>query len=588
MLKNSLNIQNKVIFRMIIILLTVSFMLSCSTISSFATSQSNISLNLTDATLYTFNTSYDVETQTTTPSVKMPEEYPDSIQLSFDGVDNPADVTWSVYIGADTIRVDNTGFVSLYHTTYYYYRVPGGYIKTTAEKTDGSKPFKITEEHRYRDCTVKAIVRNVGVYYAKIKVKNYIIDNADLVIDNYIKNNIPSSWNTYNKVNAICKYAASFDYSSKYSSYVSMINYGAGDCWASTSLIINMCEKMGIEASLRYAADDLGASSNHRNALINIDGDLYVADAGYDGNGPRPYDLYKLENGFNFKNYGDGVSFYQYDGDETNLVIPATYNNKKVVDISDSILFYNQTNKNVLVSSVSIPSTVKSISEFAFSDSRGLTSINVDSKNPYYKDINGVLYSKNGNNLLYYPNALSGSYVVPDTTIVIDKYSFYYSKNLTSVSMAFGVKRIEEGAFGDCTSLEEVLLSDTVESIGDYAFANDKKLEKIFIPKSVTTISENAFSNSSPVIYGYKGSFAEKYAQTKGLSFVDLSQYKKGDVNYDGSIDIFDYTYLQICIDYNLDLSFVERKFMDINDDGKITIIDANLLRLKTIGYDVF
>ncbi len=55
-----------------------------------------------------------------------------------------------------------------------------------------------------------------------------------------------------------------------------------------------------------------------------------------------------------------------------------------------------------------------------------------------------------------------------------------------------GIKRLEDRAFENCKSLEEIVLPDSVTSIGPWCFSNSS-LKSIVIPDSVTEIGEVAF-----------------------------------------------------------------------------------------------
>ena len=55
-----------------------------------------------------------------------------------------------------------------------------------------------------------------------------------------------------------------------------------GDCWASSYTILNLCEKAGIKAHLRYAANDPGSDSDHRNVAALVDNKVYIGEAGYE------------------------------------------------------------------------------------------------------------------------------------------------------------------------------------------------------------------------------------------------------------------------------------------------------------------
>ena len=78
------------------------------------------------------------------------------------------------------------------------------------------------------------------------------------------------------------------------------------------------------------------------------------------------------------------------------------------------------------IEEINIPSSVTDIDTSAFAGCSYLTAINVSDGNPNYKSIDGVLFSKDGTELLWCPKRESGRYEVPE-----------------------GVTRIATGAFSD-------------------------------------------------------------------------------------------------------------------------------------------
>ena len=58
-----------------------------------------------------------------------------------------------------------------------------------------------------------------------------------------------------------------------------------------------------------------------------------------------------------------------------------------------------------------------------------------------------------------------------------------------------GIKRIEEGAFQECSNIVKVLISDTCTEIGSYAFYNCNNLREIVLPDSEILIGSYAFKN---------------------------------------------------------------------------------------------
>lgn len=83
---------------------------------------------------------------------------------------------------------------------------------------------------------------------------------------------------------------------------------------------------------------------------------------------------------------------------------------------------------------------------------------------------------------------------LPSTLITIGNNAFTYCFQLTSLNIPYGVTTISEEAFGACTSLENVTFPTTLKIIGDNAFAECFSLSKIVIPEGIEEIGDGAFS----------------------------------------------------------------------------------------------
>ena len=210
------------------------------------------------------------------------------------------------------------------------------------------------------------------------------------------------------------------------------------------------------------------------------------------------------------------------------------------------------------LTSINIPDSVTSVSEYAFYDCRSLTSVTIGNgvtsighyaffnceslTGVYITDIAAWCNIKFDNydsnplsyaGKLYLNNELVTDLVIPDSVTSIGKYAFYGCRSLTSIMIPDSVTSIGNGAFNRCGSLINIEVSknnnyyktiqgnlysadeknlilyasakmdvsfvipDNVTSIGKDAFYDCRFLTSITIPDSVTSIGSYAFAYCS-------------------------------------------------------------------------------------------
>ena len=101
--------------------------------------------------------------------------------------------------------------------------------------------------------------------------------------------------------------------------------------------------------------------------------------------------------------------------------------------------------------------------------SSNMDDIVVDNGNTNYTSLGGVLFNKDGSNLIAYPAGRKGAYRIPASAVNITEYSFKNSFGLTSISIPASVNQISDRAFVGCDSLTDVVIDGT-PVIGHYAF----------------------------------------------------------------------------------------------------------------------
>lgn len=581
-------------------------------IPAAGTSEKETDVESTEIYLYAMNDTYS-------SVISMPDTMQTSYQIQTSGK-NPVYTVVSGY----TAKVSETGLVTPKMQYVTYVDKNGNDVKSQWEYMFGETLISVQDG-------------NSTVYY-KFILKDYAEYYAEQKMDTFLKENITAEMSDYKKVETIARWLANnFNYSQYHSGYTGLMLDGGGDCWANTSAVNYMCEKLGLTVYARYAANDPGAGSGHRNSVVIIDGERYLVDCGYTGNAPRHYELSKMDYDYSYKILNDGtLRLYQYEGTDTNIVVPDTIDGRKVTVLGNSTFQYctqasdiesvtlpdslTTIEKNAFyncekLKSVTIPQNVSSIGLAAFVEGlseSSLTEIKVDPENPYFSEKDGVVFSKDGTKLIVFPSGRSGDYQIPDGTVSVGDYAFYYCVNVSSITVPGSVRSLGEGAFGNCSSLTKAVLNEGLEEIGEYAFQSSSGIRDIIIPASVKSVGKNGLRLSSEcrirvlstdtvwaddafrdsaLIAGKKDSTLQKYAENHGCTFVELSA--------DNRIPLQNEWFEQITSDYEYNGKSHEPEIessesapeLEQGSDYEVTYennINAGTATVKITGKDIF
>ena len=208
------------------------------------------------------------------------------------------------------------------------------------------------------------------------------------------------------------------------------------------------------------------------------------------------------------------------------------------------------------IESVYIPSSVEKIDRACFAKCDKLTSIKVDKKNKSYKDIEGVLFTKDGERLVQYPSGNSRTeYIFPESVKYVGDDAFEECKNLKSVILSektvsvgydafencdnletfdfLNVEEIGAAAFSSCDSLKTIRFTDRLKSIGNFAFGACDAIESVYIPSSVEKIDRACFAKCDKLTSIKVDKKNKSYKDIEGVLFTKdgerLVQYPSGN-----------------------------------------------------------
>lgn len=155
---------------------------------------------------------------------------------------------------------------------------------------------------------------------------------------------------------------------------------------------------------------------------------------------------------FAYEAMGGGICLTKYTGNVADVTIPDTLDGLPVIAIGNGAF-----QSNDILESVSIPASVKTISDNAFRECHRLRRISLGS---------GV-------------NEIGGM-------------AFLGCDALERVTIPANVRRVDIYAFAYCEGLSEVVIEEGVTSLGAYAFAYCPRLQTVTVPGSVTEIGKDA------------------------------------------------------------------------------------------------
>lgn len=275
--------------------------------------------------------------------------------------------------------------------------------------------------------------------------------------------------------------------------------------------------------------------------------------------------------GFVYTDNGTEITITGYTGSATELTIPSTIVGKPVtiiapnafndLNVLESVIistsvdeianhaFYSCSNLNSVtfesegndgvstiqsmafassrLNEVSLPKTLKSMATDTFRGCSELTHIHVDTFNPVYSSVDGVVYSNNGKTLYCFPWGRAGSYTIPTGVTKIGSSAFAWVLSITAVSIPSSVTTIESDAFYYCRNLSSVTLNSSgnegVIEVQSGVFA-ETSLASIYLPRSMANLTPGAFRNCQALTLIHVDPLNPTYSSIDGVLFSENGQ----------------------------------------------------------------
>ena len=266
------------------------------------------------------------------------------------------------------------------------------------------------------------------------------------------------------------------------------------------------------DEALENSKYKIGYNDDLSECLFDINGVSYKYGEKINVNGHVDINFYTSSEYFRIQDHGT-LNVFDYFGTKRIVVIPESYNGKKVTELGNYLFEGNNT-----IETIYLPKNLNNLGFGVFNGCSKLNNIIVDSNNSTYdsrNNCNAVIETESnilvaGCNSSTIPEGITEisdeafkglanltEINLPSSLTTIGYDAFEDCTGLTSLVIPEGVTTISWLAFGGCTGLKNLTLSSTVESIEDEAFKDCVSLTKLYIPENVSYIESGAFKGCS-------------------------------------------------------------------------------------------
>jgi hypothetical protein len=169
----------------------------------------------------------------------------------------------------------------------------------------------------------------------------------------------------------------------------------------------------------------------------------------------------------------------------------------------------------------------------------------VDTNNPGYSSVDGVLFNKNQTTLIGYPEGKAGSqYTIPNSVTSIGN-SALSGCTLTGVTIPDSVASIGDGAFFGCGGLTNVMIGNGVISIGPYAFMFCSSLTRVYFQGNAPSFGMAVFDcDNNATAYYLPGTtrWTDSYAKIDIPALLWNPQIQTGGATFGVQTNRFGFT----------------------------------------------
>lgn len=300
----------------------------------------------------------------------------------------------------------------------------------------------------------------------------------------------------------------------------------------------------------------------------------------------------------------DNTGYYitKYLKYEKNIRLPEKYEGKNIIGIKEGAF-----SSSGGVEDIYFPDTYTDFNSLSFRDCKTIKNYYVNTTNPKFSSIDGVLYLKNQESLVAYPLGRNKVETIKEGTKEVLEYAFYsceakeivlpesleligenvfsYSKRLQKINIPSKIEEISDMSFDTCLSLKDISFGNSVKRIGERAFWGCAEIKNLNFPSSLRIIAKSAFESCTKI---------ENILFNEGLERIEHSAFAYcglvKELNFPSTLKyIGDYAFIQSTtieeLSFNEGLETLGEGAFYYNTSLKKVTISSSV---NFIGYDCF
>ena len=176
------------------------------------------------------------------------------------------------------------------------------------------------------------------------------------------------------------------------------------------------------------------------------------------------------------------------------------------------------------VQDIALPASLVDMKNNALPNGEALQQITVADGNLSFQGIDGVLYSKDGKTLMFFPSGKGGQYDIPTGTSSIMENAFGPNTTLKSLTLPEGITELSAGALWSLSGLTQLSLPASLRSIGEMALPGYGVLEQITVAdgnEQYQTYEGVLFSRDGKTLLIFPAGKHGTYEIPPGTLFID-------------------------------------------------------------------